>query len=670
MSFNMRSRTIRITITVVLLVISTVVTLWIAAPRIAAHEAIKKARALGVELQIRQQASTRDGYIFRHAVFSSSELPVEGSINEISVRMDGFTPISVTIHGVQATAIGSFSAAKEAVQLWRQKRPRTEGGKHTRIELTDSNLVWISPCGEGDMSIDGVQVSNEDGLHGQAASIYLKCRGWEAHGKSLRAGPGIAFEEVKMVRIREPLSPNKSDGKATRPNIVFPDVHVNAFKLEYDDQSVEATNLDLKLKATDSPELIASADSGSIDSPRFQTVTFGTSRADVNVHYDPFAFNVEAKLGNVRGQYKAVTGGEAEVDDIQMKIDGFFDQPKVRLGITRGDLKFKDVSMSVIGEWSPGGFSIDATLPKTDCQRLLEAVPDGMNNAIRGMVLTGNADATLHVSRKGYSNPDVKLRYDNRCKVSIVPDTMDRMALRGKFKRNVPGAHGGFVEIESGPGVKDRWVPYDDLSPFLIAAIQGTEDPGVLYHHGFIGGAIEQSIAEDITTGRFIRGASTVTMQLAKNIWLTREKTLSRKIQEAFLTTYLEQTLSKKEILETYFNVVEFGPMIYGIRDGAAYYFSVEPKDLTLAESIFLCSILPDPKVDRFDKDGNLTESASRIVQMIMRNMLDRNLITPAQYDAGSREILTQKKTILDYKKGDASPIKLTPGGLDPDWSH
>ncbi len=679
----MRSRMIRIGIAAAFLIISIAIVLWIAAPRIAAYEAVKRAQALGLNIQIKHGKSIHGGYEFDGVAVSSMELPVDGVIDRVEVRLDGFHPTSISAHGAEMMVLGSPQQVRAEYAAWREKHPRKSSGQALALELVESRIIWKSPCGASDTIAENVQISNNGGLHGSASSVNLDCKGWEAQGKNLRANGEVSFDELRVVKHPTQLGgPYQEKVGDTKPQseVHIPDLKVGLFRMEDGDQSAEAVNLSLKVIASESPEVIASIDSGSIDSPKLQTLSFGQSKIDLNVYEGPIAnmyapsgaitFNVAGKLGNVRGQYKAVTGGEAEVDDIQLVVAGTFDRSRVKLIITQGDLKVKDVSVSAVGEWTPTGFRVDATLHRAECQNLLKAIPDGMNNAVRDMVMTGTAEATLSVARKGREEPSVKLHYENKCKVSVVSDMMDRQVLRSKFKRLVPGAHGGFVEIESGPAVKDRWVPYEDLSPFLILAIQGTEDPGVMYHHGFIGGAIEQSIAEDITAGRFVRGASTVSMQLAKNLWLTREKTISRKIQEAFLTTYLEQTLSKKEILETYFNIVEFGPMVYGIREGAAYYFSVTPHDLTLAESVFLCSILSSPKQDWFDKDGNLSESRDRVVQFIMRNMLERKLITQAQYDVGSHESLTLHRTMLSSKTGDSSPIRTTPGGLDPDWSH
>ena len=122
-----------------------------------------------------------------------------------------------------------------------------------------------------------------------------------------------------------------------------------------------------------------------------------------------------------------------------------------------------------------------------------------------------------------------------------------------------------------------------------------TEDGGFFRHHGFNTCAIRTALIANIKAGRFVRGASTITMQLAKNLFLSREKTLSRKLEELILTDYLEQTFTKDEMMELYLNVIEFGPDVYGVTAAADHYFGRTPAELNLAECLFLASLLPQP---------------------------------------------------------------------------
>ncbi len=146
-----------------------------------------------------------------------------------------------------------------------------------------------------------------------------------------------------------------------------------------------------------------------------------------------------------------------------------------------------------------------------------------------------------------------------------------------------------------GPDDPD-WVPLSEISSNMLEAVTNTEDWAFWSHHGYVPAALEQSFLADVDSGKFTRGGSTITMQLAKNIFLTRDKTLVRKVKELFLSQVLESCFTKKEILELYLNVVEFGPNIYGLRQGADHYFQVEPRTLDPAQAFYLAWILPRPR--------------------------------------------------------------------------
>src|SRR5690606_26000898 len=100
--------------------------------------------------------------------------------------------------------------------------------------------------------------------------------------------------------------------------------------------------------------------------------------------------------------------------------------------------------------------------------------------------------------------------------------------------------------------------------------------------------AIHNSILENVKQRRFVRGASTISMQLAKNVYLKREKTLSRKLQEAVLTMLLEQEFTKQQLLELYLNVIEFAPGVYGVGPGAQHYFNTHPSQLSLGQALYI----------------------------------------------------------------------------------
>jgi len=283
-----------------------------------------------------------------------------------------------------------------------------------------------------------------------------------------------------------------------------------------------------------------------------------------------------------------------------------------------------------------------ASIPTSDCQRVFESLPPGLIPKLLGMKMSGTFGLSSGFELDTRYPNDMQIDWDlkNRCKINKAPPGIDVERFTAPFKYTVYDEKNEKVEITTGPGTPD-WVPFHVIPSFLESALTTTEDGGFRNHGGFDKSAIKNSIRDNLRQGRFVRGASTVTMQLAKNLYLEREKNLSRKLQEAVLTTYLEQALSKDEILELYFNVVEFGPMIYGVGQAARHYFNASPTELSVAQSLFLTSILPAPKRTYFSPTGELGKGWAGYLRRVLKIMRDRNKISDAELIDGLSEQLT-----------------------------
>ncbi|HEY6009116.1 MAG TPA: biosynthetic peptidoglycan transglycosylase [Geobacteraceae bacterium] len=147
-------------------------------------------------------------------------------------------------------------------------------------------------------------------------------------------------------------------------------------------------------------------------------------------------------------------------------------------------------------------------------------------------------------------------------------------------------------------GPKNRyWTPSGAIPPEMKWAVILAEDANFYKHEGIDVKAIKNAIRYDLEKKSFARGASTITQQVAKNLFLSREKTLTRKVKEIILAKRMEQELTKGRIIELYLNVVELGPMVYGIGHGSRYYFGKPPAALTPRECAFLAAMLPGPRV-------------------------------------------------------------------------
>ena len=139
-------------------------------------------------------------------------------------------------------------------------------------------------------------------------------------------------------------------------------------------------------------------------------------------------------------------------------------------------------------------------------------------------------------------------------------------------------------------------VPIDSISPHLIRAVIISEDIAFFWHHGIDWAELKIVIRQDITRKGFYRGGSTITMQLARLLFLSPRKTALRKVEEILIAKTLERKLSKRRILELYLNLVEWGPHIYGAQAASMHYFGIPASRLTRKQACALAAVLPSPK--------------------------------------------------------------------------
>jgi len=202
-----------------------------------------------------------------------------------------------------------------------------------------------------------------------------------------------------------------------------------------------------------------------------------------------------------------------------------------------------------------------------------------------------------------------------------------------------------------GPSNPD-FTPFSEVSPYMPAVIQTTEDPQFFKHHGFMEKAFVNAAIQDIKEKRFARGGSTLSMQLVKNVFLSREKTVGRKAEEMLMVWLIENwlvdrthSLTKQRMFEIYLNIVEWGPTayrwpsgkrgVYGIREAALFYYAKRPSELNLGECIYLASIIPKPKYykESFNKYGELRGPTRWYFKFIADIMQNKSLITASQRD-------------------------------------
>jgi len=307
-------------------------------------------------------------------------------------------------------------------------------------------------------------------------------------------------------------------------------------------------------------------------------------------------------------------------------------------------------------------------LAPTPCQSLLDASPPGLLTSLTEFRLNGQLGASLDFNFDG-QHPD-GAAFDLRdalfgCKVVETPFAYSAEHLSGPFKltREVEKDQPP-VELNIGP-LSSTYTPLESIAKTTTQAFVSSEDASFFAHKGIDASALAYAVKRDLTERRVAVGGSTITMQTAKNLFLTPDRTLSRKLQELFLAWHLENVLSKERILEIYMNIVELGPGIYGITQASEHFFGKHPYDLTLLESAYLATLLPSPKARyRYFCDDKLTPNYRELVNGLLKRMLGLNRIPWDRYSqAVSENVQFNEQARLGSKECHRPPVTASAEG-------
>lgn len=151
-------------------------------------------------------------------------------------------------------------------------------------------------------------------------------------------------------------------------------------------------------------------------------------------------------------------------------------------------------------------------------------------------------------------------------------------------------------EKDHGAALRMQWVPYERISPNLKRAVIAAEDGKFLHHEGFDFEAIQRAYEKNLEKGKLVAGGSTISQQLAKNLFLSGEKTPWRKLQEAVITFMLENVMSKRRILEIYLNVIEWGDGVFGAEAAMRHYYGTSASSITVEQAARLAAVIPNPR--------------------------------------------------------------------------
>ncbi|GIV25783.1 MAG: hypothetical protein KatS3mg026_1475 [Bacteroidia bacterium] len=252
--------------------------------------------------------------------------------------------------------------------------------------------------------------------------------------------------------------------------------------------------------------------------------------------------------------------------------------------------------------WTPEplSWSLQLQVPPQPHQAYLEAFPKGFFTCLSKAWLGGRSALQLHL-RYHPALPDTL-----GLEVTWQPEgfTIQRWEGFSPLHLREPFWYRPYRstrEIWVGPE-NPAFLSFRQITPYVLLAVLHSEDGLFFQHQGFHKAHLLRAILENWRCRCFRRGAGTLTMQVVRNTLLNREKTLARKVEEVLLTALIERfrLLSKERLAELYFNIVEWGPEVYGLTEAAHFYFAKEPQDLTIPEALFLGAILPSPRAYRY----------------------------------------------------------------------
>jgi penicillin-binding protein 1A len=336
--------------------------------------------------------------------------------------------------------------------------------------------------------------------------------------------------------------------------------------------------------------------------------------------------------------------------DLRLQLEGSWLGAEGRLEVPRWQLATEGLSLS--GSLSLVDVPRDPRLTlafeadRVDLARLLTLSAPEAPSAVAASVSEGGSEPSLgsaSLSARVTGSLSDASSFAVEQKLDFTPPRRMPPAiarLRGGFVHEAALSDGERKLIDVSPGSPD-FVPLRDVPELLVRTVLLGEDAGFFGHHGIDLAELPSAILTDWSRGTAARGASTITQQLAKNLFLSREKRLGRKLQEVALALLLESALGKERILEIYLNVIEWGPGLYGLRPAARQYFGKEPSELTPGQMALLVALIPGPlKYQRSLASGTPSPGFRPLVDRLLAKLRSVDAISEEEYQTALAEDL------------------------------
>ena len=400
---------------------------------------------------------------------------------------------------------------------------------------------------------------------------------------------------------------------------------------------------DVTVRARGGDELLSGARIAVLDLTRARSGIRLAARGDLSVERAlPFDLTLDyGRDDRIHGGLiVAVPSSEGPPAPLVLGIDGRVAQDRgrgeVRLlegsRITLGEIPFR---LSGSAARRGPAFRMALAADGLDEDRIRKSVPASVLGPLRDLAVTGSFDYRLGFELDMAQPDSVDFTADvipHGLRLDPAGTRLNLLRLNGPFVATIHLPRGRIVTRDLS-SANPHFLPLAAIDPQLANAVVTNEDGSFYRHRGFNTDAVKMSIAANLKAGAFRRGAGTITMQLARNLWLGHEKTLSRKAQEVVLAWVLEHLagVSKQRLLEIYLNIIEWGPDVHGADEACHYYFGHDAGWVSLNEALFLSTVVPAPTKwrYRFDSDGALRRYARAQMHFIGRAMTYKGWLSP-----------------------------------------
>lgn len=548
---------------------------------------------------------------------------------------------------VCAAAAGTVVFAPKLAGAKLRSQARARG-----MDVTWSTLAWRWPAGVAVRGLTGRSNANGDTLL-VADRLEVTLAPWpllagRAHVTALTLEDATLRRDARAGADADTIATAETGDSARDPAVAArvrqrADQLVRALlaparklpALHLERVAIEGAGEGLTLQAFD----LSHAPGGTI------LAALGTLHGEDDVPFDALAKWDPADRLTARAEFRISGSEPPSPDAVVVQFDGV-----VRQDRRARELRVEDGARVRIGEMNAAlsarvaergpRFELAIAADSLTARRVIRSLPAPVLGALRGLEVTGSWD--WHASVKlDLAQPD-----SVRFAADVIPHGLaldpaisrpSLHAIAAPFTATIHLPKNRLVTRELSP-LNPHFRRLDEISPYLRDALVTNEDGGFWKHRGFNTEAIGLAIAANLKAGSYRRGAGTITMQLARNLWLGHQRTLSRKAQEVVMAWLLEhQTgISKERLLEIYLNIIEWGPELHGADEAARWYFDKDAGSLDLDEALFLAIIVPSPSKWRWrlDASGELRPFARAQMHFIANKMASKGWLDPANVPA------------------------------------